>query len=767
MATAAAAAGAAALARAAAAAAGGGDGGAAALATAPTPAPATTTSTTTAPPIGSTPFALLRVRGGNAVGANAGCFGASLADLVVAPPPGSGGGGGGGASAAAANGNDGPSSSATAPDQLRYALVSNMMLDGPFLFTAFPALLRAKRLVVLQSDGAVAETRAAARELGADACKPPPTTNMDTPAPPLPMQYGSHHSKFFLLFYERGMRVVVTSANFIEPDVNRKTQSVWWQDFPRRWPQTDAQKEAARGGKHLGARVFGLEGAEPLPAPRGDDEGGWERLLRQYLFAALSPHPPLREEVALLLHEHDFSSARAHLIASIPGTHQGIGAMRRWGLVRVRDALQRLDARPTPARFFAPSAAAGPAGGSQQRARTVAQCSSIGRCYPNFLADMGAAFHGRPPPGVGLGGGGGGGGGGGEGGAAAAGGGGGGKAPPKKRAGKKRAAAGADDEDEDEDDDYEAAGGGAKGKGNGHGGNGNNNAPRIDDLVWTTVDEVRRSVEGWRAGVSIPASHNNATQATLTPLMRRWGDLSPARRQRFAPHVKMFLRALLPPLPSSSSSSSSAAASSFSGHPAEIAHVYTGSANLSMAAWGQLQLQGTQLKVLSYEVGVLCTPATEARWRAHEDRAFCATPWHAASRARAEEQRAAQLAEQAECGGCSLERLAEREVRLYAWHEGCDPGLLLLEDGAGGGGGGGGDAAADGDDNAPPLPPLLVPVAVPFAVRSLRHYGEGDAAWDVETPWPGVDTHGMPCNERGKATRFYGVRDPSVATDPW
>lgn len=51
-------------------------------------------------------------------------------------------------------------------------------------------------------------------------------------APPLPIPYGTHHSKAFLLEYEGGMRLIVHTANLIYPDNNNKTQGLWFQDFP-------------------------------------------------------------------------------------------------------------------------------------------------------------------------------------------------------------------------------------------------------------------------------------------------------------------------------------------------------------------------------------------------------------------------------------------------------------------------------------------------------------------------------------------------------
>lgn len=52
-------------------------------------------------------------------------------------------------------------------------------------------------------------------------------------APPLRDQWGVHHSKAFLVQYERGVRVIVMTANLIYQDCNLKTQGLWYQDFPR------------------------------------------------------------------------------------------------------------------------------------------------------------------------------------------------------------------------------------------------------------------------------------------------------------------------------------------------------------------------------------------------------------------------------------------------------------------------------------------------------------------------------------------------------
>ncbi len=44
--------------------------------------------------------------------------------------------------------------------------------------------------------------------------------------------FGTHHSKFFLLFYSCCLRVVILTANLIPVDWAHKSQGVWFQDFP-------------------------------------------------------------------------------------------------------------------------------------------------------------------------------------------------------------------------------------------------------------------------------------------------------------------------------------------------------------------------------------------------------------------------------------------------------------------------------------------------------------------------------------------------------
>ncbi|KAE8733194.1 Chaperone protein dnaJ 50 [Hibiscus syriacus] len=50
--------------------------------------------------------------------------------------------------------------------------------------------------------------------------------------PPLPISFGTHHSKAMLLVYPKEVRVIVHTANLIYVDWNYKSQGLWMQDFP-------------------------------------------------------------------------------------------------------------------------------------------------------------------------------------------------------------------------------------------------------------------------------------------------------------------------------------------------------------------------------------------------------------------------------------------------------------------------------------------------------------------------------------------------------
>jgi hypothetical protein len=98
-------------------------------------------------------------------------------------------------------------------------------------------------------------------------------------------------------------------------------------------------------------------------------------------------------------------------------------------------------------------------------------------------------------------------------------------------------------------------------------------------IVWPTVESVRTSLEGWSAGGSLCCDTKN-----MKPMLQRYlhvWDGEGQRRHRAMPHIKSYLRAA---------------------PDGELAWCLITSANLSNAAWGQLQKGNTQLMIRHYEV---------------------------------------------------------------------------------------------------------------------------------------------------------------------
>ncbi|KAK9811236.1 hypothetical protein WJX72_000407 [[Myrmecia] bisecta] len=188
---------------------------------------------------------------------------------------------------------------------IKWILISNYMIDLPWLLSACPALLGAQQAVIVHGErgGRPAEWRQDPR------CRQFLRTTT-VHAPRLPEQWGTYHSKAFLIEYATGLRVVVHTANLIYPDCNCKSQGVWVQDFP-------CKDEAAKA------------------APPAE----FEAALADYLRALELPEASEQHALALCA-SHDFSSARAHLVPSIPGKHGG-PRLNRYGHLRVRDLLGR------------------------------------------------------------------------------------------------------------------------------------------------------------------------------------------------------------------------------------------------------------------------------------------------------------------------------------------------------------------------------------------------------------------------------------------
>ena len=106
--------------------------------------------------------------------------------------------------------------------------------------------------------------------------------------------------------------------------------------------------------------------------------------------------------------------------------------------------------------------------------------------------------------------------------------------------------------------------------------------------IFPTVENVRNSLEGYMAGGSLPYSSKLASrQLYLNNFFHQWKATSTGRNQS-SPHIKTYCR-LSPDFN-------------------EISWFLLTSANLSKAAWGELQCNGSQLAIRSFELGVLFLP---------------------------------------------------------------------------------------------------------------------------------------------------------------
>ncbi|XP_039796386.1 tyrosyl-DNA phosphodiesterase 1-like isoform X4 [Panicum virgatum] len=134
--------------------------------------------------------------------------------------------------------------------------------------------------------------------------------------PPLPISFGTHHSKAMLLVYPQGIRVVVHTANMIHVDWNNKSQGLWMQDFP--W----------KDAKDINKKV------------------PFENDLVDYLSALKWPefrvNLPVVGDVninASFFRRFDYSSAMVRLIGSVPGYHAG-PSIKKWGHMKLRSVLE-------------------------------------------------------------------------------------------------------------------------------------------------------------------------------------------------------------------------------------------------------------------------------------------------------------------------------------------------------------------------------------------------------------------------------------------
>ncbi|KAI3863098.1 hypothetical protein MKW98_015556 [Papaver atlanticum] len=186
------------------------------------------------------------------------------------------------------------------------AVLSNYMVDMDWLISACPTLTRIPRVLVIHGEGD--------RTLSHLQRNKP--ANWVLHKPPLPISYGTHHSKAMFLVYPKGVRVAIHTANLIHVDWNNKSQGLWMQDFP--WKDQNDQNKIC----------------------------GFENDLVDYLSALKWPEIEVSLPVignvkinSSFFRKFDYSSSAVRLIGSVPGYHTGSN-LKKWGHMKLRSVLR-------------------------------------------------------------------------------------------------------------------------------------------------------------------------------------------------------------------------------------------------------------------------------------------------------------------------------------------------------------------------------------------------------------------------------------------
>ncbi|KAK4754397.1 hypothetical protein SAY87_002501 [Trapa incisa] len=221
------------------------------------------------------------------------------------------------------------------------ALLSNYMVDIDWLMHSCPTLLKVPHVLVVHGEG----------DMTLNHMKKRKPVNWILHKPPLPISYGTHHSKALILIYPSGIRVIVHTANLIYVDWNNKSQGLWMQDFP--WKDHNSPKKG----------------------------GGFEDDLVDYLTALKLPEfnvkvPSVGEFTinSSFFRKFDYRDATVRLIASVPGYHKGPN-LKKWGHMKLRSVLQEY--------IFDKEF---------QKAPLVYQFSSLGSLDEKWMAELAASM---------------------------------------------------------------------------------------------------------------------------------------------------------------------------------------------------------------------------------------------------------------------------------------------------------------------------------------------------------------------------------------
>ena len=273
---------------------------------------------------------------------------------------------------------------ALVPDNGRLigAVVFNMMIDFDFLCHEIPALrrLRGDQLTIIS---------------GREQLVGSIPGGVHVHYPPLP-EYGSHHSKGLLCYYEGGEKesqgardgphcvFVVCTANFLHVDVRMKTNGIWAVAAPVKNAASpvscEFEDDLYSYFEHYNARNHAVK------TSRSKSESSPAKT------SPSSTRPGIVDSSRI--RKYDFSAVRGvKLIASAPGTHaggwQGVHsgpAAWRWGHLAMRRFLANLNQKKR-SRLSSSSSNDGSSSGldNEKSRRLVCQFTSMGNVHEKWL----------------------------------------------------------------------------------------------------------------------------------------------------------------------------------------------------------------------------------------------------------------------------------------------------------------------------------------------------------------------------------------------
>jgi len=176
----------------------------------------------------------------------------------------------------------------------------NYMFDVPWLISCYPSQARSKPLLLVHGFTGIDK-----QNLQSEAMN---FTNLNLCQAPLPILYGTHHSKMMFLLYTNELRIIIHTSNLIEKDWHQKTQGLWKSPlFQKINKEYDVKTDQ-----------FKTDLKEYLLSYKNERLKRWINIINDY----------------------DMTTANVQLVASTPGRHVGI-VMNQWGHLKLRKLLKQ------------------------------------------------------------------------------------------------------------------------------------------------------------------------------------------------------------------------------------------------------------------------------------------------------------------------------------------------------------------------------------------------------------------------------------------